>query len=72
VSPLLQPLIIEGLTGVGGQRQKFHGKASPRPHLKADWVEVELFLGHRKFDGVSDIYAPFDPSYYGVARQEIE
>lgn len=39
---------------------------------KADWAEIELFLGHRKFDSVSDIYAPFDPSYCAAARQEIE
>ena len=39
---------------------------------KAAWVEVELFLGHRKFDSISDIYAPFDPSYCAVARNEIE
>ena len=39
---------------------------------KADWVEVGLFLGHRKLDSVSDIYAPFDPSHCAVARQEIE
>ena len=39
---------------------------------KADWVEVELFLGHSKFDNISDIYAPFDPSYCAVARKEIE
>jgi hypothetical protein len=39
---------------------------------KPDWVEVELFLGHQKFDSVSDIYAPFDPSSCAGARQEIE
>lgn len=39
---------------------------------KPEWVEVELFLGHRKFDSVSDIYAPFDPSYCAAARREIE
>ena len=39
---------------------------------KADWVDVELFLGHSKFDSVSDIYAPFDPSYCAAARREIE
>jgi hypothetical protein len=38
---------------------------------KGDWVEVELFLGHDKFDNSSDIYAPFDPSYCAVARDEI-
>jgi hypothetical protein len=39
---------------------------------KGDWTEVELFLGHSKFDSVSDLYAPFDPSYCAVAREEIE
>lgn len=39
---------------------------------KTDWVEVELFLGHSKFDSVSDIYAPYDPSYCARAKEEIE
>jgi integrase len=39
---------------------------------KSDWPEIEMFLGHRKFDSVSDVYAPFDPSYCAVAREEIE
>lgn len=39
---------------------------------KADWTEVELFLGHDKFDNTSDIYAPFDPNYLAAARKEIE
>lgn len=39
---------------------------------KTHWVEVELFLGHSKFDSVSDIYAPYDPSYCARAKQEIE
>ena len=39
---------------------------------KAAWVEVELFLGHSRFDSISDIYAPFDPSYCAMARREIE
>ena len=39
---------------------------------KDHWVEVELFLGHSKFDSVSDIYAPYDPSYCAMAKQEIE
>jgi hypothetical protein len=39
---------------------------------KAHWVEVELVLGHSKFDSVSDIYAPFDPSYCAAARRELE
>jgi hypothetical protein len=34
---------------------------------KVDWGDVELCLGHSKFDSISDIYAPFDPSY--CARQ---
>lgn len=39
---------------------------------KADWPEVEMFLGHARFDAVSDIYAPFDPDYLAAARAEIE
>jgi integrase len=39
---------------------------------KADWSEIEMFLGHDKFDATSDIYAPFDPDYLGAARVEIE
>lgn len=36
------------------------------------WAEVEMFLGHRRFDATSDIYAPFDPNYLRNARAEIE
>lgn len=39
---------------------------------RADWIEIEMFLGHRRFDTTSDIYAPFDPSYLGHAKAEIE
>lgn len=39
---------------------------------KADWPEIEMFLGHDRFDSTSDIYAPFDPHYLGAARAEIE
>jgi hypothetical protein len=39
---------------------------------KADWPEIEMFLGHARFDAVSDIYAPFDPNYLSAARAEIE
>lgn len=39
---------------------------------KADWPEIEMFLGHARFDAVSDIYAPFDPTYLSAARAEIE
>jgi integrase len=38
----------------------------------AEWSEVEMFLGHRKFDSTSDIYAPFDPSYCAHAKRAIE
>lgn len=44
-----------------------------RDRLPKDaWTEVELFLGHDKFDNTSDIYAPFDPTYLAAARAEIE
>lgn len=39
---------------------------------RADWSEVEMLLGHARFDRTSDIYAPFDPSYLAKARAEIE
>lgn len=39
---------------------------------KADWIEVEMFLGHRRFGVTSDIYAPFDPNYLSAAKAEIE
>jgi integrase len=39
---------------------------------RADWIEIEMFLGHRKFDATSDIYAPFDPDYLSKAKAEIE
>ena len=39
---------------------------------KDDWIELEMFLGHAKFDATSDIYAPFDPNYLSAARKEIE
>ncbi len=39
---------------------------------KADWTEIEMMLGHDRFDSVSDIYAPFDPDYLSAAKREIE
>lgn len=39
---------------------------------KADWPEIEMFLGHDKFDSTTSIYAPFDPNYLGAARAELE
>lgn len=39
---------------------------------KMDWPEIEMYLGHSKFDAVSDIYAPFDPNYLSAARAAIE
>ncbi|EQA97322.1 hypothetical protein L286_23645 [Sphingobium sp. HDIP04] len=39
---------------------------------KTDWPEIEMFLGHAKFDATSDIYAPFDPDYLAAGRAEIE
>ena len=35
------------------------------------WAEIEMFLGHDKFDPTSDIYAPFDPNYLSHAKAEI-
>lgn len=34
--------------------------------------EIELMLGHRRLDSVSDLYAPFDPDYLAGARAAIE
>lgn len=38
---------------------------------KRHWVEIEMFLGHDKFNDVSGVYAPFRPDYLAVAKQEI-
>ena len=38
----------------------------------AEHQQVEMWLGHDKFDAVSDIYAPFDPAYLSAARKAIE
>lgn len=38
----------------------------------AEWVEIELFLGHRKFDEVSSLYAPDRPDYLRQAKAGIE
>lgn len=38
----------------------------------AEHDEIEMWLGHKKFDAVSDIYAPFDPAYLSAARKAIE
>lgn len=39
---------------------------------KADWSEIEMMLGHARFDQTSDIYAPFDPTYLAAAKAELE
>ena len=39
---------------------------------KRDWPEIEMMLGHDKFDQTSDIYAPFDPDYLAAAKAEVE
>lgn len=39
---------------------------------KAAWPEIEMWLGHDRFDTTSAIYAPFDPGYLAAARGEIE
>ena len=36
------------------------------------WGELEMFLGHDKFDDVSDLYAPFRPDYLKRALGTIE
>lgn len=37
-----------------------------------DWSEIEMFLGHQKFDSVSELYAPLRPDYLVSAKQSIE
>jgi hypothetical protein len=44
-------------------------RARLEPH---QWVEVEIFLGHRTFDATSDLYAPFSPDYLGNALKVVE
>jgi hypothetical protein len=39
---------------------------------QADWGEIEIFLGHDRFDDVSDLYAPFSPDYLARALGEID
>lgn len=36
------------------------------------WGELEIFLGHSKFDDVSDLYAPFSPDYLRRALAVVE
>ncbi|MGY2733380.1 hypothetical protein [Sphingomonas sp. UYP23] len=36
------------------------------------WGELEMFLGHDKFDDVSDLYAPFRPDYLRRALTTVE
>lgn len=44
-----------------------------RQRLKQEaWGELEIFLGHDKFDDVSDLYAPFQPGYLSRALAVIE
>lgn len=37
-----------------------------------DWTELEVFLGHKKFDSVSELYAPTRPDYLANAKATIE
>jgi integrase len=37
-----------------------------------DWNEIEAFLGHQRFDSVSELYAPLRPDYLANARASIE
>ena len=34
--------------------------------------QIEIFLGHQRFDAVSDLYAPFRRTYLRRAQAEIE
>src|SRR5690606_5193733 len=34
--------------------------------------ELEIFLGHRNIDSVSELYAPFDPDYLATVTRIIE
>jgi len=37
-----------------------------------DWSEIEAFLGHQRFDSISELYAPLRPDYLANARESIE
>lgn len=38
----------------------------------AEWPEIEIFLGHRKFEEISALYAPDRPDYLAKAKAGIE
>lgn len=38
----------------------------------SDWPELEIFLGHRKFEEISALYAPDRPDYLAKAKAGIE
>lgn len=40
--------------------------------LVAHWGEIEVFMGHDKFDSVSGLYAPLRPDYLVHAKEAIE
>lgn len=40
--------------------------------LVAHWGEIEVFLGHDRFDSVSGLYAPLRPDYLVHAKEAIE
>jgi len=46
-------------------RQRLEAKEKPLDQL-------EVFLGHRVVGAVSELYAPFSPTYLGVVKREIE
>jgi integrase len=64
-------LPIEGESGMKLIRRSVANIVRERLPAEA-WDEIEMFLGHRKFDAVSDLYAPFQPTYLKRATAEIE
>lgn len=65
-----------GLPGEGAAGSKLIRRSVAdlvRQRLPAEaWTELEIFLGHRRFDTVSDLYAPFNPNYLRRALAGIE
>lgn len=65
-----------GLPGNGESGMKLWRRSMAdllRERLPVDaWGEIEMFLGHDKFDDVSDLYAPFRPDYLRRALGVIE
>ncbi len=62
------------VAGEGGMKliRRSMGKMLRDRLPPSDWMEIELFLGHRKFAEVSSLYAPDRPDYLSKAKAGIE